>query len=145
MILGAGILLFRTIRLLSVEKGWTMLAEWVIGLTFVEMAIDLLCIFFSIQWLLSKEGNNKKFALQLGAAAALFHAFRVLIYVLGRTGPWINFDLKPEYQADHEGNMFWVYFAAILSLVGIVGVIVIWRLIQKARREKINRSAHKNN
>jgi hypothetical protein len=49
----------------------------------------------------------------LGAAAAILHAIRVLIYMLGRTGPWVNFDEKPGHRDSYTFEWFWVYFAAI--------------------------------
>lgn len=135
LILGASILLFRTIRLLTVENGWNVLAHWVIVLTLIEMAIDTLCIIFSFHWLIRVSNKSKSISLRLGAIAAIFHAFRVLIYVLGRTSPWINFDLKPQFRASNDVNMFWVYFAAILSVLGILGVIIIWMILKRAKRK----------
>ena len=136
MILGAGILLFRTIRLLTVENGWNILSDWVIILTFIEMAIDILCIIFSADWLFRNFYSSKIISLRLGASAAILHAFRVLIYVLGRTGPWINFDVKPQYRSTHDVDMFWVYFAATLSVMGVLGVIIIWMILKKNRRKQ---------
>ena len=133
MILGASILLFRTMRLLTVENGWEILAIWVIACTFIEMLIDLICIAFSISWLLKTNLNSKRISLRLGAAAAIFHAFRVLIYVIGRIGPFYNFDRKPQFQTTQDGEMFWVYFASVLSILGIIGVIVIWQKVKKGK------------
>lgn len=31
---------------------------------------------------------------------------------------------------------FWVYFAATLSVMGVIGVIIIWQLMKKAWRDK---------
>ncbi|GAA4941048.1 hypothetical protein GCM10023314_12480 [Algibacter agarivorans] len=136
LILGASILFFRTIRLLTIENGWNTLAYWVIVLTFIEMAIDILCFIFSSHWLFRNSNSSKSMALHLGAYAAIFHAFRVLIFVLGRTGPWINFDVKPEFRSTHNVSMFWIYFAAILSILGILGVIIIWLYIKKKNKWK---------
>jgi hypothetical protein len=135
IILGASILLFRTIRLLTIENGWNTLVDWVIMLTFIEMAIDILCIIFSSHWLFENSNNSRSIALHLGAYAAFFHAFRVLIFVLGRTGPWLNFDVKPEFRSMHNINMFWVYFAATLSILGILGVIIIWLYIKRGKNK----------
>lgn len=132
LILGASILLFRTIRLLTVENGWVMLANWVIMLTFMEMAIDALCIIFASRWWMGVTDHSKSIALRLGASAAIFHAFRVLIYVIGRVGPWINFDVKPKFRALQDVEMFWVIFAATLSILGILGVIIIWLLTKRS-------------
>ena len=135
LILGASILLYRTISLLIFENGWNILTNWVIALTFIEMAIDTLCIVFSFHWLSSISKKSKSISLHLGAMAAIFHAFRVLIYVLGRTGPWLNLDVKPQYRSTHIVDMFWVYFAAILSVLGILGVIIIWTAIKRNKRK----------
>ena len=136
LLLGGGILLFRTIRLLTVENGWETLANWVIALTFIEMLADLICIIYSLKWFINIDLKARSVALKLGAFAAIFHAFRVLIYVLGRTGPWINFDLKQEFRDIHEVNMFWVIFAAVLSVLGIIGVIVIWAVMKNRKIKK---------
>ena len=90
------------------------------------MIIDLLCLIFSIRWI---KANSEQYA-------TILHAFRVLIYVLGRTGPWINFDVNPEFHSSYVVNWFWVYFAAILSILGIIGVIIIW-LIRRKLKENI--------
>ena len=137
LILGASILVFRTIRLLFFEQGLEILVLWVIILTIVEFLIDIACIIGSLRWLISNDPLKATFALQLGAAAAIFHAIRVLVYVLGRTGPWINFDVKPEYHSSYSFEWFWVWFAASLALLGVIGVIVIWRL-----RSRANLSPH---
>jgi len=131
MILGACILLFRTLRLLTIENGWETLAIWVITCTIIEMLIDLFCIAFSFSWLIKTSPNSKIIALRLGVAAAIFHAFRVFIYVIGRVGPFYNFDLKPQFRNTQNAEMFWVYFASILSISGVIGVIIIWRIIKK--------------
>ena len=137
LILGASILLSRTIILLTIENGWVKLATWVIIFTFIEMIIDILCVVFSIKWLLFNSNISKTLSLRFGASAAIFHAFRVLIYVLGRTSPWINFDLKPEFRSLQNVVIFWVYFPAILSILGISGVFIIWRIIKKKNKENL--------
>lgn len=109
-----------------------MLANWVIMLTFMEMAIDALCIIFASRWWMGVTDHSKSIALRLGASAAIFHAFRVLIYVIGRVGPWINFDVKPKFRALQDVEMFWVIFAATLSILGILGVIIIWLLTKRS-------------
>ena len=100
------------------------------------MTIDTLCIIFSFRWLFGQGSkHSKSISLRLGAIAAIFHAFRVLIYVLGRTGPWINFDVKPQFRSTHNMEMFWVYFATVLSILGILGVIIVWITIQRAKNK----------
>jgi predicted ABC-type exoprotein transport system permease subunit len=134
MVLGASILLFRTIRLMFFENGLTTLAVWVNVLTAIEMIIDATCIIFSIKWFFKHSEIDKIISLRLGAFAAIFHAFRVLIFVIGRIGPWINFDVKPEFRSSSSIDIFWVYFAGILSILGIIGVVIIWLIRKKNRK-----------
>jgi len=134
LILGAGILLWRTLQLMFVEHGLETLVLWVILLTIVESIIDFSCIIGSLRWLISNDALKATLPLQLGATAAILHAIRVLIYVLGRTNLLLNFDVKPIYRSSYSVEWFWVWFAAILSVLGVVGVIVIWRL---RRRDKV--------
>ncbi|MGB5667705.1 MAG: hypothetical protein WBM53_12720 [Maribacter sp.] len=69
------------------------------------------------------------------AAAAIVHAFRVLIFVVGRVGQWIDFDVRPEQRAlqytrwSCEG----LYFAGIMAILGVLGEIVIWMLRRHSR------------
>jgi len=126
--LGASLLLWRTFQLMFVERGLEILVLWVISLTILESIIDFSCIIGSLRWLISNDALKATIPLRLGAAAALLHAIRVLIYVLGRTGPWVNFDVKPIYHSTYSVEWFWVWFAAILSVLGIIGVIVIWKI-----------------
>ena len=111
-----------------VEQGLEILVLWVISLTILESIIDFSCIIGSLRWLISNDALKATMPLRLGAAAAILHAIRVLIYVLGRTGPWVNFDVKPIYRSSYSFEWFWVWFAAVLAVLGVIGVIVIWRL-----------------
>ena len=54
-----------------------------------------------------------------------------------KTGPWINFDVRPEHQAMHgeSWSWGWVWFAAIMAILGIAGVLIIW-IIRLRRRNK---------
>lgn len=131
--LGAIILLFRTLWMILVEDAYNILVWWVFVLLVLELLIDLGCIAGSIRWFESGSREKARLPLQMGASATILHAFRVLIYVLGRVGPWKNFDLKPDFHSFENVDMFWLYFAGILSVAGIVGLIVIWTLIKMNR------------
>ena len=128
LIVGASILLYRTITMIFFDRAFEYLVLWVFILLVVEFSVDISCIAGSIRWLISNSERDATFPLQLGAAATLLHAVRVLIYVLGRTGPWVNFDVKPSYHALYSFDWFWVWFAAALSALSIIGVIIIWRI-----------------
>jgi len=112
-----------------VQGSLEILVLWVSLLLLAELLIDLGCAVFSIVWWIHNDASKDKIPLRLGAAAALLHAFRVLIFVAGRFGPWVNFDVRPEHQALHytRWNMGEVYFAGIMSILGVIGVIVIWQ------------------
>ena len=136
LILGACILLYRTLSMVLAEQAFEILLGWVLALLVTEFLIDLAWLLTSIAWLISADSKYSRWPLRLGAAAIIFHAIRVLVYVLGRTGPWLNFDVKPEQREAYEFEWFWVYFAAILATLGVVGVVVIWQLIRRKRKKK---------
>ena len=130
-LLGAGacILLFRTI--LMIAQGYLgILLPWVAGLLLVELALDLGCLLGCIRWWVAGDKARARLPLRLGAAATILHAVRVLIYALGRTAPLLNFDVRPERRAviGDQGGRFWVIFASVLSILGLIGVLVIWLL-----------------
>lgn len=135
LFLGACILLFRTITMV-VQGSLGILVPWVSLLLIAELLIDLGCAVFSIVWWIHNDASKDKIPLRLGAAAALLHAFRVLIFVIGRLGPWVNFDVRPEHQALHytRWNIGEVYFAAIMSILGVIGVIVIWQYRRRMKK-----------
>jgi hypothetical protein len=134
LIIGASILLFRTLRMMFVENAFEILVLWVFMLLVLEFLFDIFCIVSSLRWFISNDSLKATFPLQSGAVATILHAMRVLVYVLGRTGPWLNFDVKPMYRSSYSFEWFWVWFAAILSVLGVIGVIVIWRLRRRAKR-----------
>ncbi|UCF71160.1 MAG: hypothetical protein JSW49_02460 [candidate division WOR-3 bacterium] len=129
LILGACILLIRTI-LMVFGGSLDVLVLWVSVLLFLEMLIDSGWLLSSVRWLVSGDGNRARNALRLAAAAIVLHSVRVLIFVLGRVGPWVDFDVRPEQRMLHYTRWSWsgVYFAAIMSVLGVLGVIVVWRL-----------------
>ena len=137
---GASVLLYRTLSMVFAEQAFEILVWWVIALLIAEFLIDLACLLSTIPWLIRGDSFFARWPLRLGATAAILHAIRVLIYVLGRTGPWINFDVKPDQREAYSFDWFWVYFAAILSILGVAGVIVIWRIIRHR-----GRTANKSN
>jgi hypothetical protein len=132
--LGAAFMFARTIILLS-EGVLSIYVAWVSVMLFIEMLLDLGCLVFCIRWWISNDRSKAGPALRLGAAVALFHALRVLVFVLGRTGPWFNLDIRPEHIEMHYARWTWadVYFAGIMSILGVIGVIIIWLLIRRSR------------
>jgi hypothetical protein len=127
--LGACVLLFRTISMLS-GGALQVLMPWVSALLLTELAIDVGVLGWAVHWWSKASAEYDSIPLRLGAAAAILHAVRVLIFALGRVEPFLNFDVRPEYWADHAERWSWaqVYFASTLSVLGVLGVLVIWWL-----------------
>ena len=137
LILGSSILLYRVFTLIS--NGFlTMMAKWVAALLIIELLIDLVCLVLSIMWWRTNNKENEQNSLRFGAAAALLHAVRVLIFVLGRVGPSVDFDVRPEFIFLYQTTWTWsgLYFAAIMATLGVIGVIVIWRTRARLKLRK---------
>jgi hypothetical protein len=94
----------------------------------LELILALTAVLASVHWWVAQTEASMRLALRIGAAVAILHAARVLIFVLGRTGPWIDFDVRPEQRALHPGRWTWgeVYFAGVASALAVIAVIVIW-------------------
>jgi hypothetical protein len=137
--LGASVLLARTVVMLA-QGAMKVLVPWVSSLLLAECLLDITTLVGSVWWWVRDEADRERFALRAGAAATILHAVRVLIFVLGRAGPWVDFDVRPEQRALHAESWSWgqVYFAAVLSALGVIGVVVIW--MWRRRRNKLNRS-----
>ena len=136
LMLGACVLIFRTVMMFS-QGALGYLVWWVGVALIIEFLIDVACLLTAARWWIADDKDYDSLPLRLGAAAAIFHAFRVLIFILGRTGPWVNFDVRPEYIATHAQRWTWggVVFAGVMSVLGIFGVIVIWKLRKRARNQ----------
>jgi len=113
-----------------------VLVLWVFILLIAELLIDVGCLLTSVNWWISNDESKSSIPLRFGAAAVLLHAVRVLIFVLGRIGPWINFDVRTEQRALHFTRWSWfgVYFAASMSVLSVIGVIIIWRLRRRIKK-----------
>jgi len=135
LFLGACILLFRTVTMVA-QGDLGILVLWVSVLLIAELLVDLACAVFSVVWWIHNDSKKDRIPLRFGAAAALLHAFRVLIFVMGRIGPWKNFDVRPEHHALHytRWNMGEVYFASIMSILGIIAVVLIWQYRRRMRK-----------
>jgi hypothetical protein len=109
---------------------------WVSVLLIAEMLLDAACLLSSIRWWITNDKNKDRIPLRLCAAVVILHAVRVLIFVLGRTGPWIDFDVRPVHRALHATRWSWagVYFAAIMSFLSVIAVLIIWTF--RRRRHK---------
>lgn len=134
IILGAGFLLARTIIMIC-QGAFDIMVRWVFILLIVELLIDSGCIITAIPWWIKNNKEKDKIPLRFGAAVVFIHATRVLIFVLGRTGPWIDFDVQPDQRAIHFTRWTWgeVYFTAIMATLSIICVILIWNFRRKRK------------
>jgi hypothetical protein len=126
--LGAGFLFFRTVRMMT-QDALVWMVLWVAALLIAESLLDATILLGAARWWMTQAEDHACFPLRATAAAVFLHAVRVLVYALGRLGPWIDFDIRPEHRAVYSsrGSIGWVYFASIMSVLGILGVIIIWR------------------
>lgn len=135
LILGSGFLFYRTLYL-SISGYLEYWVWWAATLLVAEMMVDLCCLLSSIWWFRINDPLRDRLPLRLGTAVAILHAVRVQIYVLGSTGPRNNFEVKPEYHhLFAETNWFWVWFAEALSVLGVLCVLIIWRIRLRNRRK----------
>ena len=134
IILGAGFLLARTIIMIC-QGAFNIMVLWVFILLIVELLIDAGCIITAIPWWIKNSKEKEKIPLRFGAAVVFIHAIRVLIFVLGRTGPWIDFDVQPDQRAIHHTRWTWgeVYFTAIMATLSVICVIIIWNIRGKRK------------
>jgi hypothetical protein len=137
LILGAAFLFFRTIMLIA-QGSLSVFVLWVAVLLIAESLIDLGCVVSSLSWWIRDDETRASVPLRFAAAVIIVHAVRVLIFVLGRIGPWVNCDVRPEYRALHDTRWTWfgVYFAAVMSALSIIVLIVIWRVRRHVQRKR---------
>lgn len=134
LILGSCILLFRTIKMVA-DGSLGVLVWWVSVLLVTELLLDAGCLFSSISWWKSNDATKARTPLRFAASVVILHFVRVYIFVLGRVGPWLDFDVRPEHRALHATRWSWggVYFAAIISFLSVIGLLIIWLLRRRAK------------
>lgn len=133
LIIGAGILLVRTLAMVAADA-LEILVAWAAGLLVLEMVIDLVTLSAAVRWWISQRPRHGTVTLRYAAVAVLLHAARVLVFVLGRTPALADFDVRPEYQAAHAQTWSWagVYLAATLSALAVVGMLVVWSMRRRS-------------
>jgi hypothetical protein len=131
--LGICVLLSKTIVMLT-DGSLTTLMTWTSALLAVESLLDAGTLLGAVWWWTGGTGTRAWLPLRLAAAAVIVHAVRVLVYVLGRTGPWHNFDVRPAHRAAQTPEWHWLVFAAVLSVLGVVGVVIVWVLRRRRGR-----------
>jgi hypothetical protein len=127
LFLGAAFLLYRTVAMLA-GGAVHILVPWVVALLFLELVIDGMTMGMCLLWGISLSTWHGVQAFRLTAAVVIVHAVRVLIFVIGRTGPWVDFDVQPLARAGHAARWTWfgVWFAATMSVLSVVVLIAVW-------------------
>jgi hypothetical protein len=122
--------------MMMTQDALVWMVPWVAALLLAESVLDVTIVAGAVRWWATQANEHASFPLRTTAAAVFLHAVRVLIYALGRLGPWMDFDIKPEYRAIYSSrsNLGWVYFASIMSVLGILGVIIVWRNRRRSKK-----------
>ena len=130
--------MFRTLVMIY-QGNLQIFVPWVAALLILEMLIDAVCFVSCVRWWISNDKRKSKFPLRMGAAVIIVHAVRVIIYVLGRTGPWINFDVRPEFRALHHTRWSWesVCFAGFMSALSVI-VLLFIVLLKRHSKKRVN-------
>ena len=123
--LGIWILLFRTIVMLTDGSLGTSM-PWVSVLLVLEFAANVGTFMTAVWWWIGASEARARLPLRFTASAVVLHAVRVAIYVLGRTGPWHNFDVRPEARASQVADWHWVIFAGTMASLSLVATAMIW-------------------
>lgn len=143
LVLGSGFLLARTIMLMAGGSLGTY-SWWAAALLGVESSVDAVVVVAGGAWLVARHSGHATLALRAAAAMILMHAVRVLVFVLGRTGPWVDFDVRPPYRADYATTWSWfeVWFAGTGAALSVILLAVVWRRhVRNAKRRGRARSA----
>ena len=135
--IGIWVLLGKTI-VMTLGGGLTTFVPWVAALLALEFALNAGVFLSAIVWWCSATARFARLSLRLTAATVIVHAVRVLIYVLSQAGPWHGFDVRPEHRAAPGGEWIWVAFAATMSAISLVGLVIVWR----RRRHRAEEPGH---
>ncbi|MDH3295702.1 MAG: hypothetical protein OER95_15395 [Acidimicrobiia bacterium] len=128
LFLGGGVLMVRAVTLLG-QDAPSRWVPWVGIALYVETAAIIVALVALVRWFLIPDDHHTTTAFWATAALVFVHAFRVAVFALGRTGPWVDFDVRPEYRADHGDSWTWgeVYFASGAALLSVIITLVVWR------------------
>lgn len=128
VVAGSGFLLARTIILMTGGALRTY-AGWAAALLGVEFVVDAATVVASGVWFVTRQVHHRTLALRGVAVMILVHALRVLVFVLGRTGPWVNFDVRAQHRAEYATTWRWsdVWLAGTGAALSLVVLAVVWR------------------
>jgi hypothetical protein len=125
--MGAGLLLYRTLEMISADAMST-LVPWVRALLVIELIIDAITVVVCLTWAATGKHEHIRTVIRATTTVIILHAVRVAIFVLGRAGPWVDFDVLPEARAMHATRWSWgeVYFAGTMAVLSVVLLGIFW-------------------
>lgn len=135
---GAAFMLWRTLDLIS-GRSLVVYVWWAAGLLLLEAAIDLVTFVAAARWFVTSRPNHRRTVLRAAAAVVSVHALRVAVFVLGRTGPWIDFDIRPEERAEYATGWTWTGVAVAGSMAAL-SVLILFAACYRVRRNRSRRN-----
>jgi len=127
-LVGIGIWVLLTRTILMTAQGWlAKFVPWVAALLALELLLNVGVFLTATWWWIGATERRSIPPLRLTAATVIVHAVRVAIFVLGETGPWHDFDVRPIFRTGSVAEWHWVVFAAVLAALSLVGLTVVWR------------------
>ena len=136
LFIGATFLLYRTLAMVSGGALETLVA-WVVVLLMLELIADGIAMVVCGAWAIGGRPEQVRAVIRVTTVVVVLHAVRVLVFVLGRTGPWVDFDVKPAARAHHAATWTWgeVYFAGTMSAISVVALMVFLLYWRRKKRE----------
>ena len=130
---GICVLLIRTAIMLT-GGSLTTFMPWASGLLVLEFLLNVSVVLAAIWWWIGATEARAWLALRLTVAAVVVHAVRVAVYIIGRTGPWHDFDVRPAFHGAQPPEWHWVIFAGTMAFLSLIVTAVIWRIRRRAGR-----------
>ena len=105
------------------------------GLLVLELVVNAITLFAALWWTVKQNRGWKRIALGAVAGTVIVHAVRVAVFVLGRTGPRADFDIRSERRAEYAAEVSWfsVWFAAAMAVTSVVVLVSVLRMGRKRR------------
>ena len=123
--LGIWVLLLRTI-LMTAQGYLVTFVPWVAALLALELLLNVSIFVSAAWWWMGANASRARLPLHLTTATIIIHAIRVLVFVLGRTGPWHDFDVRAIHRTSSDPEWHWVIFAAILAILSPIALASVW-------------------
>lgn len=128
VVAGSGFLLARTIVLMA-GGALRLYSGWAAALLAIEFVVDAATVVAGGVWFVTRQAHHRTRALRAVAVMILVHAVRVMVFVLGRTGPWVDFDVRAQRRAEYATTWRWfdVWLAGTGATLSLIVLAVVWR------------------